>query len=217
MEIDFWQQRWHDDQTGFHMPEINEHLIKYWSAISVQPASAAFVPLCGKSLDLLWLAKQQSSVIGVECSEKAVKAFFAEQQQDIQPVAVKPFNCYTGKNIVLYQGDFFALNKEMLSDVSAVYDRASLVALPENMRSLYVQHLANKLPESVSILLITMEYDQQLMSGPPFSVTDDEVQRLYKPFFSVELLEEQDVIENEPRFKGRGLNQLFERVYKVFR
>ncbi len=105
----------------------------------------------------------------------------------------------------------------MLSDVSAVYDRASLVALPESMRQLYVQHLANELPESVGILLITLEYDQQLMSGPPFSVSDDEVQRLYRPFFNIELLEERDNIENEPRFKDRGLTRLFERVYKVFR
>ncbi len=92
MEIDFWQQRWQDDQTGFHMLEVNEHLIRYWPGVSTRSASTAFVPLCGKSLDLLWLAKQQSSVMGVECSEKAVKAFFAEQQQDVVPVVVTPFN-----------------------------------------------------------------------------------------------------------------------------
>ncbi|VAW62964.1 Thiopurine S-methyltransferase [hydrothermal vent metagenome] len=222
MEIGFWQQRWQEDQTGFHMSEVNEYLSRYWSAInapgvSTQAPPSVFVPLCGKSLDLVWLAAQAGTVIGVECSEKAVTAFFEEQQLAMQSGTQGAFNCYTGANITLYQGDFFALDKAMLQDVSAVYDRASLVALPEAMRQRYIEKLADVLPQTVSILLISLEYDQQKMTGPPFSVSDDEVQRLYKPFFNVEQLEARDIIDNEPRFRDRGLDYMIERVYKIFR
>jgi len=219
VEIDFWQQRWQNDQTGFHLPEVNECLLRYWPEITQQAAasSSVFVPLCGKSLDLIWLASQSASVLGVECSEKAVKAFFAEQQLEMKVGTVNDFNACSAANITLYQGDFFALDKDMLSSSSLVYDRASLVALPEAMRQQYVEKLADTLPEAASILLITLEYNQQLMSGPPFSVTDNEVLQLYKPFFNIERLAERDIIDNEQGFKGKGLDYLFERVYKISR
>ncbi|VAW66420.1 Thiopurine S-methyltransferase [hydrothermal vent metagenome] len=222
MELDFWQQRWHENQTGFHLSDVNPCLLKYWplfggEGLDENKPATVFVPLCGKSLDLIWLASQSYSVIGVECSEKAVDAFFSEQSLSVQKEKSENFNIYKSEQIKLFQGDFFQLSKHHLASVSAVYDRASLVALPEAMRRRYVKHLAAILPASVSILLVTLEYDQALMAGPPFSLSETEVEQLYGSDFEIELLCREDIIDEQARFKERGLRYMFERVFKISR
>ncbi len=217
MQLDFWQQRWNQNQIAFHLPTINPYLLKYWQQFEIKSGSEVFVPLCGKTLDIAWLASQQYSVLGVECSEKAIQEFFSEQNMVAQTTQLNDFKCYSSDNIKLLQGDFFKLNKKILSNVSVVYDRASLIALPETMRKKYVSLLSHLLPESAEIFLITLDYDQLLMSGPPFSVTHDEVSNLYQAHYDLELLYEHDVLEAQQRFKERGLNYLIERVYRLVR
>lgn len=217
MELDFWQQRWSDNQIGFHMPVVNPYLNEFWAALNVLPGSSVFVPLCGKSLDLVWFVSQHYSVLGIECSERAIWDFFAEQSIDVVREPYKSFTAFRGENLNLLHGDFFKLDKQALSSVAAVYDRASLVALPESMRSDYVHIMSSCLPEAVSILLVTLEYDQSRMAGPPFSVPDNEIHELYQPHFNIELLKQFDVLESQPRFRERGLDYMFERVYKISR
>ena len=217
MHIKFWKDRWSSRQIGFHLSEVNPYLVKYWPHLNLTNGAVVLVPMCGKTLDMTWFASQGSPVIGVECSEDAIKEFFDEQELSYQSSQLKGFVAHNSQNITLLEGDFFTLDKQILNDVEAVYDRASLVALPEEMRIRYVQHLVEQLPSKVSILLVTIEYDQALMSGPPFSVSHTEVEQLYKPHFSVELLYEEDVLENQPRFKQKGLNNMIERVYKISR
>lgn len=216
MNIDFWQQRWQQNQTGFHLSEVNENLIRYWSQLDLKPDSTVLVPLCGKSLDLVWLARQHR-VKAVECSEKAINEFFGEQQLQPELCQEGAFTLHQYKNIHIYQGDFFKLDNRLLSDVSAVYDRASLVALPDQMRQQYVELLSQQLADSVSILLVTLEYDPARMAGPPFSVNDEEVHRLYQASFTVERLAQQEILETQPRFMEAGLDYLLERVYKIYR
>lgn len=217
MELDFWQQRWKENQIGFHLDQINPYLTEYWPSLNLQSGTVVLVPMCGKSLDMTWLNHQEHSVLGVECSEKAVLAFFSEQniQQNVQ--SVKSFSLHSKENYNLLLGDFFKLDKTLLSEVTAVYDRASLVAMPEKMRQDYVNLLVNMLPEKISILLVTLEYEQSKMSGPPFSVTDKETHDLYSKHFSIETLHQLDIIEDQPRFKQRGLDSMIERVYKITR
>jgi len=215
MQLEFWEQRWNQNQIAFHLPTVNPYLIKFWPLFNLQPQSQVFMPLCGKSLDLAWLANQQYSVLGVECSEKAIKDFFKEQKLHSQLNKLKQFNSYSNGNINLLQGDFLKLDKEILADVSMVYDRASLIALPEPVRQQYVSTLSEILPESAEYLLVTLDYNQKLMSGPPFSVSHEEVIRLYKPRYDIEILFESDVLEEHQKFKERGLNYLTERVYRV--
>ena len=217
VEIDFWQQRWADNQIGFHLPEVNPYLITYWSALEHKENSKVFVPLCGKTMDMTWLVSQKHSVLGVECSQKAVDAFFEENRLVPEKERIKEFIRYSTTGIELLLGDFFKLDKPCLENVSAVYDRASMVALPEKMRLSYVEHLTQLLPDSVNIFLVTLEYDQSLMQGPPFSVSNDEILRLYNPNFNVELLHQVDVINEQKRFKQRGLKSLIERIYKITR
>jgi len=217
MHIEFWKDRWKAGQIGFHLPEVNPYLTDYWDKLNAEEGAVVLVPLCGKSLDMAWLASKQYGVLGVECSQKAIEEFFQEQQLTYKTGDLNSFKVHNSYNINLLEGDFFSLNKDILEDIEFVYDRASLVALPEPMRKQYVDLLIKSLPEKVSILLVTIEYDQSLMSGPPFSVSESEVERLYKPHFLVEIIHEADVLNDQPRFKEKGLNKMIERVYKISR
>jgi thiopurine S-methyltransferase len=217
MHIDFWKQRWADQQIGFHLDQVNTNLAQYWSEIAVDQGQQVLVPLCGKSLDMVWLAAQGCQVMGVECSEQALQQFIEEQQLAATTSQQDAFILHQAGDIQLLQGDFFKLNDTLLESVSAVYDRASLIALPAEMRTQYVELLQHNLPQSVSILLVTLDYDQALMQGPPFAVSHNEVERLYQPSFDVCLLDERDVLDESPRFRERGLNHMLERVYKITR
>ncbi len=215
MDLDFWEQRWNQNQIAFHLPEVNPYLGEYWHNFNVPENSQIFIPLCGKSLDLAWFASQAYSVLGVECSEKAIREFFLEQNLEIQTGQLKKFKAYNSVNIKLLQGDFFKLDRQILKDVSIVYDRASLIALPDKMRQKYVELLSQTLPDTAEIFLITLDYNQDHMPGPPFSVNHDEVIRLYQSHYKIELIHEDDVINNHQKFKERGLNRLVERVYRI--
>jgi thiopurine S-methyltransferase len=186
MERHFWLERWEQEQIGFHQSQINAYLSTHWQELGLMPGASVFVPLCGKSLDMLWLREQGHPVFGVELSEKAVKAFFEENglpatvQRELQHVD------YSADGLKLRVGDFFALQREELQGIDAVYDRASLIALPPAMRRDYVRHMAELLSSGAHILLITMEYPDGSLDGPPFSVPEEEVQRLFAADFHIQ-------------------------------
>ena len=215
MELEFWEQRWHENQIGFHLEEVNRHLIKNFSNLDLAPASQVFVPLCGKSLDMIWLASQSYNVLGIEYSQLAVESFFKENQISFEIHKDSRFNRYQSENISILQGDFFNLKSEDLINVLAIYDRASLVALPETMRQKYADKLISITPEQVTVLLVTLEYDQAVMSGPPFSVTEPAVHKLYASNFKIEKLQQLDIIDEQPRFRERGLDYMIESVYRL--
>lgn len=217
MNIDFWQQRWQANQIGFHQTVESPYLDQYLSQFQLQSPANVFIPLCGKSLDINWFASHNFSVLGIECSEKAIKDFFKEQNIDADIKHSEAFSHYTSNNITLLQGDFFKLSKNDLKDINLVYDRASLVALPQEKRQQYVDLLINTLPNSAVIFLITLDYEQKIMSGPPFSVEPGEVEQLFSSSFKIEPLHKSDVLDTQLKFKERGLTYLTERVYKLTR
>jgi thiopurine S-methyltransferase len=175
------------------------------------------VTLCGKSLDMLWLQEQGYRVVGVEISQLAVEAFFGEN--DLQPEITTSgkFQRYDADNITLLCGDFFNLARADIGDTAAVYDRASLIALPPEMRRRYAEYLTNLLPPGINVLLITLEYPQHQMEGPPFSVQESEVHDLYDSNFQVTRLESVDVLADNPNFTERGLTELIERTFLLTR
>ncbi len=69
MDNNDWLQRWENAKTEFHQPEVNEYLIKHWDRLA---GSTVFIPLCGKTLDILWLANKGLRVIGIEISDIAI-------------------------------------------------------------------------------------------------------------------------------------------------
>lgn len=213
MQETFWQTRWQNNQIGFHAREVNAFLRTHWPLLAAPRGARVLVPLCGKSLDMVWLAQRGYRVIGAELAQTAVEAFFHEQGVQASVSQEGAFRVYRHGLLELYCGDFFALDREQLGDCALFYDRAALIALPPAMRERYVRHLQHILPAGSQGLLVTLDYDQALMDGPPFSVSDAEVQRWSGTAWDSELLQSQDAMEE--RFRARGLAQMDERAYRL--
>ncbi|NYT65098.1 thiopurine S-methyltransferase [Alcaligenaceae bacterium] len=217
MEGEFWLERWREGQTFFHQKRITPLLQKFWPALNLPAGSLVFVPLCGKSLDMLWLAQQGHRVLGVELSPLAVRQFFDENQ--LQPTIHDSASGqhYVSGNIEIICGDIFNLDAATLSSCVGVYDRAALVALPTDLRTRYVQHVYGQLSDNYLGLLLTLEYDQNLMDGPPFSVHETEVQTLFSAHSTAALLDRRSILDKEPKFAQRGLTSLDSVSYRLSR
>jgi thiopurine S-methyltransferase len=193
MNPEFWQNRWQEKRIGFNQSEVNPLLIKYCPALNVPAGSHLFVPLCGKSIDMVWLAAQGYDVVGVELVESAVQEFFAEQSIEPtvhQHVENPEIKCYQGKlenserSITLWVADIFALTSKDIGNISAVYDKAALIALPTDMRSDYSKQI-RKISDNALQLLITLNYDQSKKDGPPFSINHEQVQQYYGSHYQI--------------------------------
>jgi thiopurine S-methyltransferase len=215
MFMNQWESRWQEGRIGFHLPEVNSYLLRYSDKLLTQDPESVFVPLCGKTLDLPWLAGRTKKVVGIELVQKAVQDFFKENKLTHSIQQSGKLNLFSSDTIVLFQGDFFDLNKEQTASFDAIYDRGSIVALDQPERERYVNHLMSFLEPGGRILLITLEYDQNQMTGPPFSVPADEIERLYAPYGVLELLETSDILDE--RFRKIGLDGMLERVFQFIK
>lgn len=215
MESDFWLEKWQANEIAFHEPEGNQALPDLWPRLGVAPTSTVFVPLCGKSVDLVWLARQGHRVIGVELSPLAVDAFFAEN--GLTPIVTErnDFRVHAADGIEIWCGDLFALPDAVLADVTAVYDRACLIAFPPDMRPRYAKKMNGATAPGTATLLLTVEYDQSRMDGPPFSVSTEEIDTLFAAASDIALLGKQDVLTPDHRFRtrGKGLTSLIAAGY----
>jgi thiopurine S-methyltransferase len=202
MDPAFWKTRWAEGRTAFHEGKANQYLVRHHDKLATYPR--VLVPLCGKSEDLAYLAAQGHDVIGVELVEEAVATFFKEHA--LKPTIRETSQGlveYSAFSITIYAGNIFATSRELFGPVDAIYDRAALVALPDDMRRPYVDHMRSLFPKRA--LVITLEYDQTLMDGPPFSVEEGELRALYDNC-SVDLLSEgpdERVRENAPPMTER--------------
>ena len=215
MHADHWLDRWKQDRIGFHESKVNPYLPSYLSRFNLAPGDTIFLPLCGKAIDIAWLAQRGFKVIGVELSEIAIEAFFAEQELQYQQFETDRFMLRKSGNISLIQGDYFKLRKQDLPDCKMVYDRASLIAIDAVNRGAYAAHMRSIVPQDTGILLITLDYDQAQMNGPPFAVSREEVSQYYQAYYSIELLEQNDVLDEKPRWRDQGLTRLSESVYHL--
>lgn len=187
MDAGFWHQKWKINEIAFHESKANPLLVKYLDRLSLAKGGRVFLPLCGKTLDIHWLISKDYRVSGAELSPIAIGQLFLELGMEPKISGSGKTDLYSTKNIDIFVGDIFDLTRKTLGDVDAIYDRAALVALPEEMRRRYTRHLmeiTNQAPQ----LLICYEYDQNLMAGPPFSVGYEEIQRLYKEHYELTLL-----------------------------
>ena len=213
MKKEYWLDRWEREETGFHQDTVNPYLLKYWWTLSLAGGSQVFVPLCGKSRDMLWLREQGHTVLGIELSTLAIQAFFNEAGLKPRLSVNESFDQFTADDIIILHGDFFDLGKNELVNVRSVYDRASMVALPPNMRKRYVRHMLHILPPATQILLVSFDYPASEISGPPFAVSPDEVKMLYYENAGIRLLAQMDVLQQNPRFRQRGLSRLQESIF----
>lgn len=215
MKQDFWLERWKQGQTGFHQAEGHPLLRKYWPQVAPGSSSHVLVPLCGKSQDMIWLADQGHRVTGIELSEIAAQEFFAESGLDYRRERNGSFDCFIGNHIEIRVGDIFDLPAAGLTRFEAFYDRAALIALPEDMRRAYVTHLMSGLPRGATGLLITLGYDPSLMDGPPFNVDDADVGDLYGRYAHVDLLAERRGLAKDDNLRKRGLTDVRDGIYRI--
>jgi thiopurine S-methyltransferase len=216
MEPQFWQNRWRNGQIGFHQPSVDRSLQRYWPLLALG-TGRVFVPLCGKSLDLLWLRDQGHSVTGIELSATALESFCMENGVPARRRVRGDFDVYETEHLALFRGDFFKLTPALLGNVAAVYDRAALISWAPELRPAYAGHTAALTPPGTQMLLITLEYSQSQMPGPPFSVPRDEVERLYSRSFGIREIARTDILANEARLRALGVTALSEVCYHLIR
>lgn len=178
------------------MADYNPVLTDNWPALNIPAGSRIFVPLCGKSRDMAWLMEQGYSVLGVELSEIAARSFLEENGLEGQRDLDGPFVRYRADGLEFLCGDFFSLEPERLADIDAVYDRASLIALPPDLRAQYAVHMKNLLRPGLQALLITLTYRDGQINPPPFRLFPEEVETLYDPWCEVDLLQESEADVN---------------------
>ncbi|MCC5914730.1 MAG: thiopurine S-methyltransferase [Balneolaceae bacterium] len=218
MELSYWESRWRKGNIGFHMPEGYPELKKQWKLLQFPTDTQIFVPLCGKSEDMIWLASRCKSVTGSEISEKAVHTFFSENGLEAESVRKGDFTIYRSNNITIWQGDFFKIPPSELADTDLIYDKAALVALPPETRKRYARRLSEIGTSSTAILLHHFVYDQNDMNGPPFSVPEGEVEQLFGDNYQIDELHIQSLnTENFKKFRNRGLSGLFRERFLYLR
>lgn len=192
MEASFWHQKWERGDIAFHESEANLFLVEHFEKLNPAKGSRVFLPLCGKTRDIAWLLAHDYRVVGAELSELAVNELFKELGLEPEISKVEKLARYSAKDIDLLVGDIFDVSAEFLGPVNAIYDRAALVALPTGVREQYTSHLMN-ITDTAPQLLITYEYDQRLIDGPPFSVNADEVKRHYGVAYQLKSVESKNV------------------------
>lgn len=213
MDTNFWIERWKKDEIGFHREKVHDFLPRYWPSFGLAPQSAVFVPLCGKSHDMVWLAAQGHRVIGCELSPLAVDAFFREQDlvADVRPEGT--LAVWSAGPFTIWCGDIFELPAEAVRDVAAVYDRAALVAFPPSLQIRYAETLLTLLPTKVPILLVSLAYPDGQINGPPFSTPRAQVDALFAEAHEIELAETRDGLDESQNLKARGATSLDEAAY----
>lgn len=192
MEQEFWQARWQNNEIGFHEAKPNDLLVTHFAELGLGKGDTVFVPLCGKALDLDWLAGQGLHVIGIELNQGAVEEVFARNNLNPKITEEEHHSVYSAGAFTIYVGDFFELKAGKLAKIDAVYDRAALVAMPEGMRERYAAHLASLTGEKPQ-LLISFDYDQSIMKGPPFSVPETMIREFYDSRYTIRLLQSNEI------------------------
>lgn len=210
MDKEFWHRRWQKNEIGFHMTEPHHFLQKFFPLLQTQPLDRIFVPLCGKSPDLVWLREEGLNVVGIELSRTAVEAFFVENDLAGRWSTRGELSCCCADGYEIYFGDFFKLTAAELAGICAFYDRGALVALPPEMRACYTAHLSALLPSGSRILLVGYRYNQAETDGPPFSVSQEELETLFVENFQIEVLAEEDALLSHQGLAARGVSQLTE-------
>jgi thiopurine S-methyltransferase len=215
MQPEFWHERWQRNEIGFHQDQPHAALARHWGTLGLAPRSRVFVPLAGKSLDMVWLARAGHRVTGVELSPIAVRDFFAAQQLHATVEQHGALTRHVAGDLELWCGDIFDLTPALLGPIDAIFDRAALVALPPPLRRRYAAQLLALSGPATRMLLVTMEYDQTQMPGPPHAVPEAEVRALYGGSHAIELLGRDAALADFPKFAQRGVSALAEAVYRL--
>lgn len=210
----FWLDRWESGETPFNLTEVHPDLIEYFPQLKAKQSATVLVPLCGKSIDMIWLLKQGCHVIGVELSPIAVESFFKDQRIQYEKTKWGEFHAYKSDHIDILCGDFFSLNTVDLPTIDVIYDRAALIALPQKLRQKYADILIHVSNTATKMLLKTLESDD-IAEGPPYPVNEAEVQSLYGEVFRIKRLKETPRADISPHLQAKGYCTIIDIVYEL--
>ena len=217
MKASFWHGVWEKNTIGFHQDAVHPFLTDVLAQRVIIPTNkekpSVFVPLCGKSLDMFWWA-ERATVVGNELSDIACRNFFEEQKLESSIRKKGEFTVYAFDEIALHQGDFFALKSSAFSSFSYIYDRAALIALPKEMQQEYCRHLCSFIGDGTSLFLISLEFPEKELEGPPFPVYPSDIESLFQGF-DIELLAERDVPEKQFARRRFDVRYLREKLYEI--
>ena len=182
-----WSDRWEANRIGWHIDDFNEAIVAHGNELVQADESCktarVLVPLCGKTQDMAYFSQHQgvTEVVGVDGIKKALQEF-ADEHPDLGVKERGPegaYETFKGNKISLLKGDFFELTgKDTGGKFTAVFDRGSLVAIEPDMREKYLNVMKRVVAPGGKILLVTVEHDEG--KGPPFSIKDEDVRRLYE-------------------------------------
>jgi len=213
MKPSFWHKCWQRNSLGFHQETVHPFLEQLLLPRLTSTTEHVFLPLCGKSLDMVWFA-QRMKVSGAELSEIACHDFFQEKDLTFELQQRSCFNVYSYENIQLWQGDFFKLLPADLDKIDWIYDRAAIIALPESMQQQYVQHLSKFVSEHTTLFLISLEFPQEELEGPPFSISSLKVAQLFSDF-EVNCIAEHELVDKKFAQRTFNVKKLVERLYLI--
>ena len=188
MDQQFWLDKWAQDQIGFHEAQPHPCMLEFWPQVADDSHAAVFVPLCGKSNDMPWLAGRGHSIVGVEISDIAVRDFFDENGIASNESEKDGMRCTAGDEYDIYCADIFEFAERYGEKFNLIYDRAALIALAPEQRTDYAGALTNLAAGAASMLLITVDYDADQISPPPHIVAADEIQSLFGYHWTIDLL-----------------------------
>jgi len=215
MKPSFWHKVWERNSIGFHQNELHPFLEEVLKPLLSADDSSVFVPLCGKSLDMVWLAEYMQ-VIGNELSDIACRDFFIEKNLQPSVTVEDDFCLYQYDNITLYQGDFFALEANRFNTFDWVYDRAALIALPKEMQQRYVNHLTSFIQKNTKLIFVSLEFPEEEMSGPPFPILNTDLEKLFKGF-NIECVYTHELADKRFAQRKFEVTSLLERAYIISR
>ena len=210
--MEFWHNRWQSQKIGWHREIYNDLLLKHWPNIDAIDAGNVLVPLCGKSLDMLWLAEQGYTIVGLEMVQQAVEIFFSENQLEFDMIEIGKHKKFSSHPFTIFQGDLFDLDIGVIQ-ADSWYDRAALIAIEPSKRENYVDQIRKQTKLGAVGLLITFAYPQEQMQGPPYALHDDDVISLFSDGFELECLEKIDLEDD----KDRNLTNVSSSVFKIRR
>lgn len=133
-----WEKDWTTDNPEFHFKEVNSMLIKQHNEFTAGRNNLRIlVPLCGKSLDMVWLADQGHTVVGVELIRKGIEAFLRDNKltHREEPITLGPEIQGTifkvnEKDISLFECSIFDFSFEVAGrQFDCIWDRGSMTAI----------------------------------------------------------------------------------------
>lgn len=220
MEKDFWQQAWNEGRIGFHQSEYTKAMKDKFDNIDLK-GKTVLLPLAGKTKDILYFLNKGAKVIAVEIVEDAIKQFFNENEINYKFQELTNANLYEADNLKFFNADFFKSDeifKDMdINNVDYIFDRASNVALPKELRIKYYQTIKKIKDDETKFFIITFMHDGPKDFGPPFLIPKDEIKNHYKEMdITLSCSEVARNTKLEGRFKESGMTYMAQLAWTNF-